>query len=131
MNDLKSYKELQKQYSYYKSTNFDPDHPSKSRLLAMILCCLLGELGFHRFYVGKHKTGILYILTFGAFGIGTLVDMISIARGTFTDSYGNTLGDDTGGNILWLFLVISLITRIFTYTKYGIVISILRAIGVI
>ena len=44
----------------------------------LILCLFLGGLGAHRFYRRKIGTGILYLFTFGLFGIGTLVDFISI-----------------------------------------------------
>ena len=61
----------------------------KSRLAAILLCVFLGGLGIHRFYVGKIGTGILYTLTLGIFGIGTLVDLIKIVLGKFTDKNGN------------------------------------------
>jgi len=37
-----------------------------------------GWLGFHRFYIGKIGTGILWILTFGMFGFGALYDLFSL-----------------------------------------------------
>ena len=61
---------------------------TKSRLLALLLCFYVGVLGIHRFYVGKIGTGILYLVTFGLFGIGTLVDFILIACGAFRDAFG-------------------------------------------
>lgn len=64
-----------------------------SRGLALIFAVLLGTIGVHRFYVGKIGTGILWILTFGCFGIGTLVDTIMIACGSYTDSNGCVLTD--------------------------------------
>lgn len=60
----------------------------KSRLVTFLLCTFLGALGVHRFYVGKVGTGILWLLTFGCFGIGTLVDWIVILCGTFKDNNG-------------------------------------------
>ena len=64
---------------------------SKSRLAAGLLCFFLGYLGFHRFYVGKIGTGILWLLTAGLAGIGVLVDLIMIIVGAFTDKSGNRL----------------------------------------
>ncbi len=60
----------------------------KSRIVALLLCFFLGIWGVHYFYVGKKGMGVVYIFTFGLFGIGILVDMIRIACGTFRDSYG-------------------------------------------
>ena len=60
----------------------------KSRLVAFLLCTFLGSLGIHRFYVGKVGTGILWLLTLGCFGIGTLIDWIVILCGTFKDNNG-------------------------------------------
>lgn len=55
------------------------------------LSFFLGYLGVHRYYVGKIGTGILYNLTFGLFGIGSLVDFIKICCGKFTDKQGNII----------------------------------------
>ena len=55
------------------------------------LSFFLGCLGIHRYYVGKIGTGILYNLTFGLFGIGSLVDFIKICCGKFTDKQGNVI----------------------------------------
>ena len=64
---------------------------SKSRLVALLLCIFLGWLGIHRFYVGTVGTGVLYILTGGLFGIGTLVDFIMIIVGSFKEKSGAVL----------------------------------------
>ena len=64
---------------------------SKSRLAATLLCLFLGELGIHRFYVGKIGTGILWLFTAGLFGIGLIVDFILIVCGQFKDSNGNLI----------------------------------------
>jgi len=47
---------------------------SKSKFL---LISLLGFLGVHKFIEKKYILGILYLLTFGFFGIGVIVDLIN------------------------------------------------------
>ena len=64
---------------------------SNKRLVALLLCIFLGEFGVHRFYVGKIGTGVLWLLTFGLFGVGALVDLIMIIVGAFKDKNGNAL----------------------------------------
>jgi len=56
--------------------------------LAWLLLVFLGMFGVHRLYMGKVWTGILYLLTFGIFGLGyiydmwTLNDQITLINGT-------------------------------------------------
>ena len=78
-----------------KNTSFGSQYlySPKSRTAALLLCFFLGLMGVHRFYVGKVGTGILYFFTLGGFGIGWLIDMITIACGVFRDGQGNYVKD--------------------------------------
>ena len=42
--------------------------------------CIVGLCGLHRIYLGKYGTGIIWLLTFGLFGIGQFVDLIRMRR---------------------------------------------------
>ena len=52
--------------------------PAKNKWVAFLLCLFLGYLGAHKFYEGKTGTGILYLFTFGLFGIGWFIDCIAL-----------------------------------------------------
>lgn len=51
---------------------------AKNKWTALLLCFFFGCLGVHKFYEGKVGMGTLYICTFGLFGIGVLVDFITL-----------------------------------------------------
>lgn len=51
----------------------------KDKWVAFLLCFFMGTLGIHKFYEEKIGLGVLYMFTLGLFGIGWLVDIISIA----------------------------------------------------
>lgn len=70
-------------------------YPSASPYSRLVSLCMSLPLffgipvaGLQRLYVGKIKTGILWLLTFGLLGIGQLYDMIMIALGHFKDVDG-------------------------------------------
>ena len=50
----------------------------KNKWVAFFLCLFLGYFGAHKFYEGKAGTGILYLFTFGLFGIGWIIDCINL-----------------------------------------------------
>lgn len=49
-----------------------------NKWVALFLCLFLGFIGAHKFYEGKFGTGIFYIITFGVFGIGWIIDFFNI-----------------------------------------------------
>jgi TM2 domain-containing membrane protein YozV len=63
----------------------------KSWMTTLLLCLFVGTLGVHRFYVGKTGSGVAQLLTVGGCGIWTLVDLIMILTGKFTDAQGRPL----------------------------------------
>lgn len=48
----------------------------KNKWTAFLLRLFLGVFGAHKFYEGRMGMGILYLFTFGIFGIGWLIDCI-------------------------------------------------------
>jgi TM2 domain-containing membrane protein YozV len=77
--------------------------PPKNWLATVLLCHFLGTFGVHRFYTGRIVSGIFQLLTFGGCGIWTLIDLIMIITGSFTDKYGRPLDHPPvmGGNRSW------------------------------
>ena len=63
----------------------------QKRLVALVLCYIVGVVGGHRFYVGKTTSAIFQILTLGGLGVWTLIDMILILFGEFTNDKGEFL----------------------------------------
>ncbi|MBR6786022.1 MAG: TM2 domain-containing protein [Clostridia bacterium] len=50
----------------------------RNKWVALLLCFFLGFLGAHKFYEGKTGMGIIYLFTVGLFGIGVIIDFISL-----------------------------------------------------
>ena len=60
--------------NYSQGTNV----PAKNKWVALLLCFFLGFLGAHKFYEGKILLGIVYLCTFGLFGIGVIIDFVAL-----------------------------------------------------
>jgi TM2 domain-containing membrane protein YozV len=63
----------------------------KRKLPAFLLCLFFGIFGVHRFYVGKVATGVLQLVTVGGLGLWTLLDLLVILLGGFTDKEGRLI----------------------------------------
>ncbi|CAM4171494.1 TM2 domain-containing protein [Erysipelothrix inopinata] len=74
--------------SNYGNTHGNSNVSPKGKWPTFALCLFLGVFGFHRFYVGKIGTGILYFFTAGFCGFGVLVDCVVILAGAFKDGNG-------------------------------------------
>lgn len=61
----------------------------KNQTTAIILSVLLGGLGIDRFYLGYTGLGIVKLLTFGGFGIWSLIDLIMICTGSLKPADGS------------------------------------------
>ena len=64
------------------NSNINQNGMSRSRerntWVAFFLCVFLGYIGAHKFYEGKTGMGILYLFTFGFFGIGWFIDCFAL-----------------------------------------------------
>jgi len=52
-----------------------------------------GTFGVDRMYLGKWGTGILKLVSFGGFGIWTIVDLILIMGGSMRDKWGREMDE--------------------------------------
>ena len=103
---------------------------NNNRNLALILCIFFGMFGAHRFYVGKIKSGVLYLLTFGGLFVGWIYDIIMLTKGKFTDSNGEylNLGNDDSSTI-FSSVRFSKALNVLAYAAIGIF-SIFMAVGI-
>jgi len=62
-------------FAIWPATSPSPTPPRKSATVAWLLWLLAGWLGAHRFYLGRWFSGLVYLASFGLFGIGLLIDL--------------------------------------------------------
>lgn len=66
--------------------------PRQRHFLAVFFISFMwGTFGADRMYLGKWGTGFLKLVTFGGFGIWTIVDLILIMAGSMRDYQGREL----------------------------------------
>ena len=63
----------------------------KNFVATALLCFFLGAFGGHRFYTGYTGVGLIQLFTLGCCGIWSLIDLITIITGNFTDANGNSI----------------------------------------
>ncbi|WP_025842340.1 TM2 domain-containing protein [Porphyromonas gingivicanis] len=54
----------------------------KEKSTATLFAIFLGSLGIHRFYLNDVGMGVLYLLTAGLCGIGTIIDIVRLVTMT-------------------------------------------------
>lgn len=62
----------------------------KSKTFAYVLWLFGGVMGFHRFYLDKIASGVVWLFTGGFFGIGWILDFFSL--GNQVDEYNRSHG---------------------------------------
>ena len=111
-----------------KSGVFRPASPNSSDLL-YYLTLFGGILGLHRFYCGKIFSGLAYLCTFGLFGIGWLLDVLSLLLGIQKDRKKRYYMPLKHMPLKLLLLPLGILTTAFLFTfQLGLLTSLLDAI---
>ena len=100
------------------NTNTSPQVSPKNFWPVFNCAVLLGVLGVHRFVVGRWKSAILQICTFGGLTIWTWIDIFTILRGKFKDSNGLVI-PNTGKKLSWTLTVIVLLAGLYRISHSG------------
>lgn len=105
-----------------------PEKPLNKVTSAYIfwLGCLLQLHGLHRIYNGKIGTGLLWLFTFGLFGIGQLVDLFLIPD--MVEEYNTKLRAKLGMSVPGMPLSQPTVTRtVFKPTSEELMVKLLKA----
>ena len=90
INSLQNRREIQPQTSA-RQPQLPAGQPKQTGVAYLCWClCFVGIAGGQRFYVGKVGSGLLYLFTFGFFGIAQLIDLFT--TGEMVDSYNMRKG---------------------------------------
>lgn len=73
-------------------TQNTPTRPPKNRMIALVLAVMLGFFGADRFYLGKRKSAVLKLITFGGLGMWWFVDCLLLMVDAFLWSLGKQTG---------------------------------------
>ncbi len=73
------------------NTNAKPAPRQRHFLAAFFLSFMWGMFGVDRMYMGYYGMGFLKLITFGGFGIWTIVDLIIIMGGYMRDKQGREM----------------------------------------
>jgi TM2 domain-containing membrane protein YozV len=65
---------------------------SKSTTILLCLIGFIGVAGLHRIYTGHVLSGIIFLVTGGLLGIGTIFDLLNLIFDVFEDKAGYKLG---------------------------------------
>jgi len=91
--DFQTQPQVQPQFQQQTQVQVQPVLKNKQRhfLAVFFLSFMWGTFGADRFYLGKYGTGILKLVTFGGFGLWTLIDLALIMNGAMRDRQGKEM----------------------------------------